>query len=125
MLLVRQFVVEPWACRDLSAVAATCSNSTGVSGNIAAILVAVIGVYILVQRLQARPVVVAVGSLVVLWGLGSLTDGLAWYWVFVAGIVFYAIAYGLFSLVSRVPNLYVSVATAALVDILKRVLVVI
>ena len=40
--ILRQYVVEPIACRDLST-AAACVNSIQVSGSIAAVLVAVAG----------------------------------------------------------------------------------
>ena len=46
--IIRQYVVEPIACRDLST-ATACVNSIGVSGSIAAVLVAVAGTFLLVR----------------------------------------------------------------------------
>lgn len=123
MLMVKQFIVEPWACRDLSAVADTCGEAVGVSGNIATVLIAVLGIYVLIQRLQPRPVIVAIAAAVSLWGLASFTEGMAWYWVFVLGIIFYTMAYGLFSMVSRIPSLYLSLFVAALISIVTRLIV--
>ena len=76
--LLRQYVVEPFACRDLSA-AATCVNAIGVSGSIAAVLVAVLGAYVLVRNIQPRPIIIAVATAVLLWDLGTILRGLGWW----------------------------------------------
>ena len=46
--ILRQYVIEPLACRDLSS-AASCVNAIGISGNIAAVLVAVLGTWLLIR----------------------------------------------------------------------------
>lgn len=122
-LILKNFAVEPIACKDISDVAAACGSSVSVSGNIAAVVIALIGIYVLVQRLQPRPVVIAVGSAAVLWGLGMLLEGLAWYWVFAAGVVLYSLTYGLLSTIARISNIYVSLGIALAVVVAVRLIV--
>lgn len=120
-IILRQYVVEPIACRDLSS-ATACVNSLDVSGNIAAILVAVGAVFALIRYIQPRPIVISIASLAVLWGLAGITNGLAWYWALLAGVVFYGLSYGLFSMVARIPWLWVSLTTAFVIVICTRLL---
>ena len=77
--LLTQYIINPLACRNLSS-AETCANSVAVGGNVALILVAVLGMLVLVRLLQPRPIVVAISTTIVLWGLAGFSEGLAWYW---------------------------------------------
>lgn len=112
--ILRQYVVEPLACRDL-ATASACINSMGISGNIAAVLVAVLGTWLLIRYLQPRPIIIALGSLLLLWDLASLLNGLPWWATLLWGLFFYAASYVLFSLVARIQWLWVSLVTAVVI----------
>jgi len=122
-VILRQYVVEPIACRDLSS-ATTCVNSLDSSGNIAAVLVAAFALFSLIRFSQPRPIIIAIASLVALWGLAGLVDGLAWYWSLGWAVVLYGLGYGLFSMTARIPWLWVSVTTAVLIVVLTRVLLI-
>lgn len=121
--ILRQYVVEPMACRDLSS-AAACVNSIGVSGSIAAVLVAVAGTWMLINYLQPRPIIVAVATLVLLWDLATMMNGLVWWMTLLLGVLFYAASYSLFSMVSRVQWLALALTLAAIIVVGIRLLLV-
>lgn len=121
--ILRQYVVEPLACRDL-ATAAACVNSIGVSGSIAAVLVAVAGTWMLINYLQPRPIIIAVATLVLLWDLATMMNGLPWWMTLLGGVLFYAASYGLFSMVSRVKWLALALTLAAVIVVGIRLLLV-
>ena len=120
--VLRHYIIEPIACRDLSA-AATCINSVSVSGNIANILVAVLGTWLLIRYLQPRPIIIAVASAVLLWDLASLLNGLAWWIVLLWALFFYAASYSLFSMVSRVQWIAWALILSAILVVGIRVIV--
>lgn len=119
--LLKSYVVEPMACRDLSS-AAACVDSFGVSGSIAAILVAILGAYVLVRFLQPRPIVIAVATAVLLWDLGLFMNGLSWWETLLWALFFYTASYTLFSLVARVRTVIGSLVLAAVVVIVIRLM---
>jgi hypothetical protein len=122
-LLLNSFVVEPLACRNLST-ATACIDSFGVAGSIAAIIVGIIGVLVLIRALQPRPIVIALASAVLLWDLGSLLNGLAWWETGLWALFFYGVSYALFSLAARINNTVLSLVTAAVVVIVIRLLLI-
>jgi len=119
--ILRQYVVEPIACRDLST-ASACVNSIGVSGSIAAVLVAAAGTFLLVRYLQPRPIIISVATAALLWSLGGVMDGLAWYFTLLWALFFYTESYGLFSLVARIKWLWVAIVTALVIVVGVRLL---
>ena len=121
--ILRQYVVEPFACRDLSA-AAACVNSFGVAGSIAAVLVAVLAAYLLVRNFQPRPIIIAVATAVLLWDLGTILRGLAWWETLLWAVFLYAACYVLFSLVARIQRLAASLTLAAVIVVIIRLLLV-
>ena len=121
--ILRQYVVEPIACRDLST-AAACVNSIGVSGSIAAVLVAVAGTFMLVRWLQPRPIIISVATMVLLWDLAAIISGLAWWVTLLWALFFYTASYGLFSMVARVQWLAAGLALAAIIVVGIRLLVI-
>jgi hypothetical protein len=122
--MLRQYVVEPYACRDLTT-ADACVNSIGVSGSIATVLVAVIGLALLIRYLQPRPIIIAVGAAILLWDLGLLVNGLSWWAALLWAVFLYSAAYGLFSLVARIRWLAFSLTLAAVLVIGIRLLLII
>lgn len=124
MSILRQYVVEPIACRDL-ATASACVNSMSMSGSIAAVLVAVLGTWLLVRYLQPRPIIISVATLALLWDLGALLDGLAWWAVLLWALFFYTASYGLFSMVARIQWFAWALALAAIIVVGIRLLLVI
>ena len=119
--ILRHYVIEPIACRDLSQ-ASACVDSFGVAGSIATVLIAIIGAFVLVRTLQPRPIIIAVAAAVVLWTLGSYINGLGWLEAILWAIVLYAATYGLFSIVARIVWLPGAVMTAAVTALVIRIL---
>lgn len=114
--LLSQYVIEPLACRNLSS-ATACIDAQGVAGNVTMILVAVIGMALLVRSVQPRPIIISLGTAVVLWGLGSILGGLTWWSVLLWSLFFFAVSYGLFGLISRIKWLWVSLVVAVAVAV--------
>lgn len=119
--ILNKYVVEPFACRDL-AMAASCTNSFGTSGSIAAILVAVLFAFLLVRVLQPRPVIVTLTTMLLLWDLGSLASGLSWWVILLWGMALYTISYALFSLVAQLRTLWMSALVALFIAVAIRLL---
>ena len=121
--LIRIYIIEPMACRDL-ANAVTCVDSFGVAGNIATVIVAVLGAFALIRTLQPRPIIIAVAAAVVLWGLGQYLTGLSWYEAILWSVVLYAATYVLFGLVARIVWFPAAVITAIVTVVAIRILLV-
>ena len=121
--LIRMYIIEPLACRDL-ANAAVCVDSFGVAGNVATVIVAILGVFALVRNLQPRPIIIAVAAAAVLWGLGQYLTGLAWYEAIVWSVVLYAATYVLFGMVARIVWFPAAVITAILTVAVVRILLI-
>lgn len=119
--ILRYYVVEPIACRDLST-ATACVNAIGVSGSIAAVLVTAVGTFLLVRFLQPRPIIITVATAALLWTLGGVMDGIAWYFTILWALFFYAASYGLFSLVARIKWLWAAIVTAFVIVVGVRLL---
>lgn len=122
--ILRHYVVEPIACHDLST-ASACVNAIDVSGSIAAVLVAALGTFLLVRYLQPRPIIISVATAALLWNLGGMMDGIAWYFTLLWALFFYAVSYTLFSLVARIRWLWVSLVVAFVIVVGIRLLLLI
>lgn len=122
--LLKHYIVEPLACRDL-ATATACVDSFGVAGSIAAIIVAILGVLVLIRALQPRPIVIALATAVLLWDLGAFLNGLAWWETALWALFFYAASYTLFSLAARINSTALSLVVAAVTVVVIRLLLVI
>lgn len=119
--ILRQYVVEPFACRDLTT-ATACVNAIGVSGSIAAVIIAVIGTWLLIQNMQPRPIIISAATLVLLWDLATMMNGLAWWVTLLCGVLFYAACYTLFMLVARIQWLALALTLAAVIVVGIRLL---
>ncbi len=117
--VLKHYVVEPIACRDLST-AAACVNSFGVTGSIVTVIIAILGAVILVRLLQPRPIVIALATAIVLWDLGLLITGLVWWETLLWALFFYVVCYVLFSMVARINSLVWSLIIAVVVVLAIR-----
>ena len=122
--LIRLYIIEPWACRD-TAMADMCVGSYDVAGNIATILMVALGVFMLVRRVQPRPIITAAATAVVVWGLGGYITGLVWYEALLWAVLAYTFAYALFGLVARINTLYISLVAAVVIAVAIRLLLLI
>jgi hypothetical protein len=121
--ILKQYIVEPLACRDLST-ASACVDAFGVAGSIAAIIIAIAGVLILIRALQPRPIVIALATGVLLWDLGAFLNGLAWWETLLWSLFFYGASYVLFWLSARINSTALSLVSAAVVVIIIRLLLI-
>jgi apolipoprotein N-acyltransferase len=99
-------------------------DSFGVAGNIMTVVVAILGVFALIRTLQPRPIIIAVASAVVLWGLGQYLNGLVWYEAILWSVLLYAVTYILFGLVARIVWFPAAVITAIVTAAVIRILLV-
>lgn len=98
--LIDYFIISPVFCRSAGNTL-VCINSVSVSGDIATILVAVIGIALMIRLRIMQPLIIAVASAAVLWGLGGWTNGLAWGEIVAWSALLYGLSYLLFSWISR------------------------
>lgn len=119
--VLKQYVIEPTACRNLSS-ATACVDSFGVSGNIAMVIVAVIATFVLVRFVLHRPIIISVGSAILLWGIGSMLSGLLGYVTLLWALFLFTVSYSLFSLVARIQWLWVSLAVMLVIVVGVRLL---
>lgn len=67
------------------------------AGNIALILIAIIGTTIMIWQKMVQPLIVAISVSAALWGLAGWFDGLGWFEIISWNIILFAIAYVLFT----------------------------
>lgn len=121
--LLNRYVIEPLACRDISVNASACVDSYGVAGNVALILISLIGLIILIRGLHRFPVVISIASTALLWGLGGYLSGLSWIEALGWSVFLFAAVYGLFSLVTRLRVLgWVLIASLVIVVAIRLLL---
>ena len=97
---IENYIIDPIFCRSISN-AMACLNSASISGDIATILVATVGVIVILRLYMARPLVIALAVGVSLWGLSQWTSGLAWGEAIAWSALLYGLAYTLFSWIAR------------------------
>ncbi|GEM_PF-6646044 len=116
--LLSAYVIDVLVCR--SGTLAACGRSEEVAGNIAAVIVAVIGVGALIRLYVQRAFGVAVAVLASFWGLSALIDGLRWFESVAWLASLYALAYLLFANIFRIRSLFAAIILAALAVLLVR-----
>lgn len=120
-LVIQQTIVDPLLCRSVSD-ANACSNSIGVSGNIATVLVATISLIGLIRFRVPRPIIVAVATAIVLFGLSNWTNGLAWPEVVAWSLALYALSYSLFAWISRYSRAVPVIIATVIIVVLIRII---
>ena len=98
--LIERYIIDPIFCRSVSS-ALTCLNSTSISGDIATILIAAIGITVILRLYMARPLIIAIAVGASLWGLAMWTNGLMWGEAIAWSMLLYGLAYTLFSWIAR------------------------
>ena len=83
-----------------------------------------IGLVTLARMRVYRPLLVVLAATVALWGLESSIASLPWYWGLLAVVVFFALAYGLFSWLARIRNFIMAVVITVVVVVVIRLLLV-
>lgn len=97
---VEMFVIEPLFCGQTTG-SLICIDSIGVSGDIATILIATIGLIMMVYLRMYYPLIIAMATGFILWGLSRWTDGLPIAEIILCDVILYAVSYNLFSWITR------------------------
>ena len=120
--LLNTFVFGAVLCRPQSTV--DCSQAPNYAMIVAIILGTIGGVANLARIRIYRPLMVGIASAVALWGLHSITSGMAWYWMLLCVAVLFALAYAAFTWVARIRSFILAlVVTVVLVVIARWILV--
>lgn len=98
--ILSSFMIEPIFCHSANSVT-TCLQATEISGAIASIFVTALAVVVMISLKMVRPLIIALSSTIVLWGLAGWTSGLGWFESVLWSIFLYAVSYVLFSWIAR------------------------
>jgi len=93
------------------------------SGYISTILIATLGIAIMLFLNMIQPLIIAMASGIVLWGLSNWTSGLNWGEVVAWSAFLYSLAYVLFSWVARYTRPLIVLTVIFLIVIIARVVV--
>lgn len=99
-------------------------DSIKISGDIAMIILATIGLIVLMRLKIARPLMIVVAAAASLWSLAVWTSGLAWSLVILWNIILYVFSYVLFSWLARFNNTIVAMLMMLFVIVVIRIIVV-
>ena len=120
--LIGHFLIEPMYCGSHLNVT-SCSNVTGISGNIATIIVATIGLGIMVSLRVVRPIIVVVATGILLWGLSVWTVGLNWGEIVAFSAVLYTLSYLTFAWICRYNQTMPVIIVAILISVVSRIVI--
>ena len=118
--VLERFVLRAMFCGDESA--AACVNISAYAGNIAAVIVAIVGVVALVRASVFRPLLIVLGAVISLWGIAAwlaplgIVEQIAW------SVVLYALAYVLYAWLARIRNVVIVLVLFAIVAFATRVI---
>lgn len=118
--LLERFVLKALFCGDPSA--AACVNITTYAGNIAAVVIAIIGVVALVRLNVFRPLLIVLGGVVSLWGMAAWLQNLNMIEQMLWSAVLYALLYSLYAWVARIRSAIVVLILFAVVAIATRLI---
>jgi hypothetical protein len=118
--LFERYLLRASSCIDGSV---SCGESIRVAGDIASIVVALFGVIFMIKLRMIQPLIVAVTTAAVLWGLASWTFGLPLWEVIGWSLITYVVSYLLFSWVVRYDRLWPVLISILIIVMIIRVLV--
>jgi hypothetical protein len=105
----------------LNSVFGRFTTSPTMAGDIATILVASVGLIVMVTMRIGRPIIIALSSAVTLWGLASWTVGLSLAETIVWEVALYALAYVVFSWISRYSRVVPVLTTIIAIVVIARI----
>lgn len=118
--LLGTYVFEPIFCREAIE---SCSSVPLIAYNVAAILGALIAFGVFLRLRLPRAIVIVLATLVTLWGLSLLTYRLSWAEAAGWSALLYALAYTVFTLLSRVRNGIVLAIVVVIIVVVARLIV--
>jgi hypothetical protein len=117
--LIGSFVLDPLLCRVPEQLDA-CGKSGDVAGNIASVIAAVGGIFILIRLRVLRTLLIAFAVIVSFWGIHALIANLPWgeaaAWM--AGV--YALGYVLFAWLFRIRSIIIACIAAIIAVLIIR-----
>lgn len=116
--VLQRFVLSSLLCGDQVAV---CTDSVAYAGGISTVIVAIVGVAILVRLTVYRPLLIALGVAISLWGLASWLTGLGILESVGWTVLLYVVGYLAYAWLARIRNVPVMLALVALLVIASRV----
>lgn len=103
---------------------ARCASAPQYAEATAGIIAAGVGLFALARLQIFRPLPIAIGALISLWGLASLTAALPWLGAAFSTVILYGLAYALFGWTVRIRSfLFAMVALIVLVVIVRLTIV--
>lgn len=118
--LIDKFIISSALCHTTSK-SLSCVNSILVSGNIATVLIAVIGTIAMILLRMAQPLIIAATTAAALWGLAQWTSGLSVVEIIIWSVVTYVLAYLLFSWITRYDRILPVLITILLIIAIVRI----
>jgi hypothetical protein len=118
--LIGHYVIESLYCGSNVNVE-NCSNSTNIAGNIATILSGTVGLGVMIGLRVLRPIIVAVATAVLLWGLSAWTAGLSWGEALLWSALLYALSYVLFAWICRYNRTMPIIIVAIIISVVARI----
>ena len=96
-------------------------DSIGVAGDIATIIVAAVGIVTMLNLHMTRPLLIAVGTAVSLWGLAKLTNGLNEIEIVFWSALIYGISYTLFYWLNRYKRIVPVLIASIIIVVITRI----
>lgn len=119
-LLLEKFILRAMFCGNESASA--CVNVDAYAGNIAAVVVAIIGVVALVRAGVFRPLLIVLGSTISLWGLAAWLSPLTFVEQALWSALLFALAYVLYAWIARIRHAVVVLILFVVVALATRLI---
>lgn len=117
---LEHYVLRGMLCGD--ATAPSCENIFAYSGNIAAVIMGVVGVVALVRIRVFRPLLIALGVVASLWGMAAWLSQLPYFEQAAWSMALYALLYSLYAWLARIRNAVVALVIFFIVVIATRVI---
>ncbi len=93
------------------------------AGGVAHVISVTAGTLLLVRLFVARPLIISIGSMAILWTLGGALVGLGWGETLIWSVGLFMLSYGLLQLVAHVSKLWLAMAiTVGIVVVTQIVL---
>lgn len=121
VLILERFLLEPLFCNSTSSFS-VCSNAGSIASNIATVFAAVFGIFALVRYGYFRPLVIAIASACVLWGLVPALGGVAWYEKAIWIVLVSALTYVTFAWLTRYRRFAIMLVAVIIAVIVVRLM---
>lgn len=116
--VLERFVLSSLLCGEQGP---ACASSTAYAGGIATVIIAIVGVAVLVRLTVYRPLLIAIGVAISLWGLATWLVGLGVLESVGWTILLYVLGYLAYAWLARIRNVPVMLVLVALLVIATRV----